>query len=80
MKTAIKTALTAIKRWLALYRMRSIEINLASAIASIGAVWFEPRGGRLGNTFHLHVDLEDCQRHGLTIGFTAVFAAFVATH
>lgn len=43
-----------------------------AAIASIGAVWFEPRGGRLGNTFHLHVDLEDCQRHGLTIGVNTV--------
>lgn len=38
MKTAIKTALTAIKRWLALYRMRSIEINLAGAIDTLPLV------------------------------------------
>ena len=43
-----------------------------AAIASIGAVWFEPRGSRIGNTFHMHVDLADCQRHGLTIGADTV--------
>lgn len=43
-----------------------------AAIASIGAVWFEPHGSRIGPTFHMHVDLEDCQRHGLTIGADTV--------
>ena len=32
MKTAIKTALTAARRWLAWYRMRSVEINLAGMV------------------------------------------------
>ena len=32
MKTALKTASTAIKRWLAWYRMRSVEINLSNMI------------------------------------------------
>ena len=43
-----------------------------SAIASIGAVWFEPCGSWIGRTFHMHVDLVDCQRHGLTIGADTV--------
>ena len=35
MKTIIKTALTAIKRAAAHYRMRSIEINLAGAVETL---------------------------------------------
>lgn len=35
MKTIIKTALTAIRRAAAHYRMRSIEINLAGAIETL---------------------------------------------
>lgn len=35
MKTALKTASTAIRRWLALYRMRSIEINLDGALEAL---------------------------------------------
>jgi len=38
MKTAIKTASTAIRRWLALYRMRSIEINLCGAYDTLPMV------------------------------------------
>ena len=38
MKTALKTALTALKRWLSLYRMRSIEINLSGAIDTLPLV------------------------------------------
>lgn len=59
--------------------MQAVMIDLetpdnvpTSAIASIGAVRFEPRGSRIGDTFHMHVDLIDCQRHGLTIGADTV--------
>ena len=38
MKSALKTALTALKRWLSLYRMRSIEINLSGAIDTLPLV------------------------------------------
>lgn len=37
------------------------------AIASIGACRFETRGNTIGDTFHIHVSLEDCQRRGLAI-------------
>ena len=40
MKTALKTASTAIKRWLALCRMRSIEINLSGAIDTLYGKYF----------------------------------------
>jgi hypothetical protein len=52
--------------------IESLDIQPTAAIASIGAVWFDPHGTRIGDTFHLHVDLEDCQRHGLTIGADTV--------
>lgn len=52
--------------------LETLDNAPTAAIASIGAVWFEPRGSRLGNTFHMHVDLEDCQRHGLTLGADTV--------
>lgn len=38
MKSALRTASTAIKRWLALYRMRSIEINLSGAYDTLPLV------------------------------------------
>jgi len=38
MKSALKTASTALKRWLALYRRRSIEINLSGAIDTLPLV------------------------------------------
>ncbi len=38
MKTAIKPALTVLRRWAAAYRMRSIEINLAGAIDTLPLV------------------------------------------
>jgi hypothetical protein len=35
MKQALKTTLTALLRWTAYYRMRSIEINLAGAVETL---------------------------------------------
>jgi len=59
--------------------MRAIMFDLETAskrsnaaIASIGAVVFDPHSDWIGDAFHLHVDLEDCQRHGLTIGADTV--------
>jgi DNA polymerase III epsilon subunit-like protein len=50
----------------------SIDLETAStranaAIASIGAVRFDPRGNWLGDTLHIHVSLRNCQHHGLAI-------------
>ncbi|MGI9142252.1 MAG: hypothetical protein ACR2IJ_03575 [Fluviibacter sp.] len=38
MKNTLKTALTAIKRWAAYYRMRSIEIHLAGMVETYALV------------------------------------------
>lgn len=38
-----------------------------AAIISIGAVFFEPTTGELGETFYCNVDLADCQQKGLSI-------------
>jgi len=38
MKSALKTASTALKRWIAHYRMRSIEINLSGAYDTLPLV------------------------------------------
>lgn len=35
------------------------------AIASIGAVKFDPRGDWMGDIFHVHVDLKSCEASGL---------------
>ncbi len=43
-----------------------------AAISSIGAVIFEPHSDWIGESFHLHVSLENCQRHGLTIDASTV--------
>jgi len=52
--------------------LETMDNRSTSAIASIGAVWFEPCGSWIGRTFHMHVDLADCQRHGLTVGAETV--------
>lgn len=53
--------------------MRAIMIDLetmgkrpTSAIASIGAVVFDPHSDWIGDALHVHVCLDDCQRYGLT--------------
>ncbi len=38
-----------------------------SAFTSIGAVLFDPHGDWIGDTFHIHVSLENCMRHGLKV-------------
>lgn len=43
-----------------------------AAISSIGAVIFEPHSDWIGESFHLHVSLENCQRHGLMIDASTV--------
>lgn len=52
--------------------LETMDNRPTAAIASIGAVWFEPSGSWIGRTFNMHVDLVDCQRHGLTIGADTV--------
>lgn len=50
----------------------SIDIETLStrhdaAIASIGAVRFDPHSDWIGTALHIHVNLANCQRHGLFI-------------
>ena len=52
--------------------IEALDIRPTAAIASIGAVLFEPHTDWIGNTFHIHVSLENCQRHGLTLGASTV--------
>ena len=52
--------------------IEALDIRPTAAIASIGAVHFEPHSDWIGELFHVHVSLENCQRHGLTIGASTV--------
>ena len=51
-----------------MFDLETADNTSTSAIASIGAVLFDARSDWIGDTFHIHVSLENCQRHGLTIG------------
>jgi exodeoxyribonuclease VIII len=44
-----------------------------AAIASIGAVYFSPKTGELGDTFYSIVDLKSCQKVGLHIDADNVY-------
>ena len=48
-----------------MFDLETLSKRPTAAIASIGACRFDPRGNSLGETFHLHVSLENCTRHGL---------------
>lgn len=43
-----------------------------SAITSIGAVLFDPRSDWIGDTFTIHVSLENCLRNGLTVDASTI--------
>jgi hypothetical protein len=54
--------------------MKAVMIDLEtmgtkanSAISSIGAVLFDPHSDWIGDCFHIHVSLTNCQHHGLVI-------------
>lgn len=47
--------------------LETISTHPNAAIASIGACRFDPRGDWIGDTFHIHVSLINCQHHGLAI-------------
>jgi len=47
--------------------LETLGTNANAAIASIGAVLFDPRSDRIGDSLHLHVSLDDCLARGLTI-------------
>lgn len=55
-----------------MFDIEALDIRPTAAIASIGAVLFEPHSDWIGDTFHLHVSLENCQRHGLTFGASTI--------
>lgn len=55
-----------------MFDIEALDIRPTAAIASIGAVLFEPHSDWIGDTFHLHVSLENCQRHGLTVGASTI--------
>jgi DNA polymerase III epsilon subunit-like protein len=42
------------------------------AIASIGAVKFDPHSDWIGDLFHIHISLESCQQHGLSMDASTV--------
>lgn len=43
-----------------------------AAIASIGACLFDPHSDWIGPCFHIHVSLENCLRHGLSIDASTI--------
>lgn len=45
--------------------IENMGITPSAPITSIGAVRFDPAGDTLGETFHLHVSLENCLRLGM---------------
>ena len=55
-----------------MFDIEALGIRPTSAIASIGAVIFDPHSDWIGQGFHIHVSLENCVRHGLTIDPSSV--------
>lgn len=60
--------------------MKHIMIDLETmgkqpgcAIVSIGAVQFDLSSGEIGKKFYCNIDLEDCQKQGLTIDASTVW-------
>ncbi len=48
--------------------MEFLDTEPTAAIASIGAIFFDPVAGKLGNSFYVNVSPDDCvRRHGMTI-------------
>lgn len=47
--------------------LETLSTRPNAAIASIGACRFDPRSDWIGDTFHVHVSLANCQHHGLAI-------------
>jgi hypothetical protein len=47
--------------------LETLGTSQSAAIAAIGAVEFNPRGGELGPAFYCHVDIEDAVAAGLKI-------------
>ena len=47
--------------------IETLSTRADAAIASIGACRFDPHGDWIGDIFHVHVSLTNCQRHGLAI-------------
>lgn len=45
--------------------LETLGTGANAAIASIGACRFDPHSPAIDNVFHVHVSLENCQRHGL---------------
>lgn len=55
-----------------MFDIEALDVRPTAAIASIGAVLFEPHTDWIGDTFHIHVSLGNCQRHGLTFGASTI--------
>ena len=48
--------------------MEFLDTEPSAAIVSIGAIFFDPVAGKLGNSFYTNVSADDCvRRHGMTI-------------
>jgi hypothetical protein len=52
--------------------LETMDNKPTSAIASIGAVFFNPETGEMGEQFYQRVSLSSCVEHGLTIGADTV--------
>ncbi|MDC0695863.1 3'-5' exonuclease [Klebsiella pasteurii] len=52
--------------------LETMDNKPTSAIASIGAVFFEPETGEMGEQFYQRVSLDSCVGHGLTMGAETV--------
>ncbi|MDM3001251.1 MULTISPECIES: 3'-5' exonuclease [Citrobacter] len=48
--------------------LETMDNKPTSAIASIGAVFFDPETGEMGEQFYQRVSLDSCVEHGLTMG------------
>lgn len=52
--------------------LETMDNKPTSAIASIGAVFFDPETGEMGEQFYQRVSLGSCVGHGLTMGSETV--------
>lgn len=55
-----------------MFDLETLGKGPTSAIASIGAVLFDQHSNWIGDQLHIHVSLENCLRHGLSIGASTV--------
>lgn len=55
-----------------MFDLETLDIRASAAIASIGAVIFDPRSDWIGDTLHLHIDIAGQRAYRRTIGANTV--------